>query len=84
MTPNTLQQNSMVELSFRSLKQKCAWVQTFSSPREAIYQVEKWIRRYNDARPYQAQGFQSPAEYRQRRVLGLISGEQYICASPAV
>jgi putative transposase len=44
----------MVERFFRSLKEECVWVQSFSSFQEARCQVEKWIRWYNDARPQQA------------------------------
>lgn len=71
ITPYTPQQNGMVERFFRSLKEECVWVQTFSSFREARYQVEKWIRWYNDARPHQALGYLSPAEYRQPQVLSV-------------
>ncbi len=71
ITPYTPQQNGMVERFFRSLKEECVWVQTFSSFREARYQVEKWIRWYNDARPHQALDYLSPVEYRQQQMLSV-------------
>jgi transposase InsO family protein len=57
--------------SFVPSRKNAFWVQTLSSLREARYQAEEWIRWHNDARPYQALDFGSPAEYRQQRVLSV-------------
>lgn len=54
-----------------TVKEECVWVQTVSSFREARYQVEKWIRWHNDARPHQAFDYLSPMEYRHQQRLSL-------------
>ena len=53
ITPYTPQQNGMIERFFRSLKEECIWLKTFTQARAAI---EVWVRFYNHERPHQALG----------------------------
>lgn len=54
VTPNTPEQNGMIERFFRSLKEECVWQQTFESFAEAKLAVSAWITWNNEARLHQA------------------------------
>ena len=64
ITPYTPEQNGTVERFFRSLKEECTWLHNFRSLRHAARAVRRWIAWYNEDRPHQALGYQSPAEFR--------------------
>ena len=64
ITPYTPEQNGLIERFFRSLKEECVWQQNFGSFVEARRAVLRWIRWYNEERPHQALGYQSPAQFR--------------------
>ena len=57
----------MIERFFRSLKEECVWHHVFGSFGEAARAIHPWIRWYNEQRPHQALGYQSPAAYRAQR-----------------
>lgn len=73
ITPHTPQQNGMIERFFRSLKEECVWIRPFHSFVEAKRYVEKWIRWYNEGRPHQALGYQSPNQYRAAQQLQAVA-----------
>jgi putative transposase len=64
VTPYTPEQNGLIERFFRSLKEECAWLLNFSSFVDAKTVMRRLIEWYNEARPHQALGDQSPREYR--------------------
>jgi putative transposase len=66
ITPYTPEQNGLVERFFRSLKEECVWQHSFRNFDEARKAVTKWIDWYNQERPHQSLGYQSPAEFRAR------------------
>ena len=59
----------MIERFFRSLKEECVGQSNFESFGQASEKVREWIRWYNEERPHQALGYQSPVGYRQKRLL---------------
>jgi putative transposase len=63
ITPYTPEQNGVIERWFRSLKEECVWQHQFHTFAEAKQAVTAWIRWYNEARPHQALGYQSPTQY---------------------
>jgi len=63
-TPYSPQQNGMIERFFRALKEECVWLYNFKSFKEAKDTITAWIDFYNNQRPHQALGYQSPAERR--------------------
>jgi putative transposase len=69
ITPYTPEQNGMIERFFRSLKEECVWQHNFESFGQASEKVRDWIKWYNEQRPHQALGYQSPVGYRQQRLL---------------
>jgi putative transposase len=69
ITPYTPEQNGMIERCFRSLKEACVWQHNFEGFGQASQQVRAWIRWYNEQRPHQALGYESPVGYRQKRLL---------------
>jgi putative transposase len=69
ITPYTPEQNGMIERFFRSLKEECVWQHNFESFGQASEKVRDWIKWYNEERPHQALGYQSPVGYRQQRLL---------------
>ena len=68
VTPYTPEQNGLIERFFRSLKEECVWIRTFPSFLEAKAHVIRWIRFYNEQRPHQALGYQSPREFRAQQL----------------
>jgi putative transposase len=62
ITPYTPEQNGMIERWFRSLKEECVWLHNFTCFEQAKAEVNRWIQFYNQLRPHQALGYQSPAE----------------------
>jgi putative transposase len=64
ITPYTPEQNGLIERFFRSFKEECVWLQTFTSFAEARRAVKAWLEWYNRERPHQALGYLSPHEYR--------------------
>ncbi len=67
--PYTPEQNGPIESFFRSLKEECVWQHNFESFSEASEKVRSWIRWYNEERPHQALGYQSPVQFRKSRLL---------------
>ncbi len=68
ITPYTPEQNGMIERFFRSLKEECTWHRNFRSFGEAKAAIRSWIRWYNEERPHQALGYQSPREYQAQQL----------------
>lgn len=69
ITAYTPEQNGMIERFFRSLKEECVWQHNFGSYEQASEKVREWSKWYNEERPHQALGYQSPVGYRQQRLL---------------
>lgn len=67
ITPYTPQQNGLIERFFRSLKEECVWQHQFCNFEEARQKINIWMQWYNEARPHQALGYQSPQQYRQQQ-----------------
>lgn len=63
---NTPKGNAVVERFFRSLKEECVWQQSFKSFEEAKPKVDAWIRQYNQDRPHQTLGYETPQRFYQR------------------
>jgi len=68
ITPYTPEQNGMIERFFRSFKEECVWLHSFSSYDEAYNRIADWIDHYNTERPHSALGYATPAEIRQQLV----------------
>lgn len=68
ITPYTPEQNGVIELCFRSLKEECVGLTNFKSFKEAQRAIERWVRSYNEERTQQALGYLSPVEYRPEKV----------------
>ena len=66
ITPYTPEQNGMIERFFRRLKEECVWQHNFETFTQASEKVGSWIRWYNQERPHQALGYQSPLQFRKR------------------
>jgi len=64
ITPYTPEQNGIIERFFRSLKEECVWQHMFQTFDEARRVIRNWMRWYNEERPHQALGYQSPVQYR--------------------
>jgi putative transposase len=63
---NTPKGNAVVERFFRSLKEECVWQQPFKSFEEAKPKVDAWIKQYNEDRPHQTLGYETPQRFYQR------------------
>jgi len=63
---NTPKGNAVVERFFRSLKEECVWQQAFKSFDEAKPKVDAWIKQYNEDRPHQTLGYETPQRFYQR------------------
>lgn len=64
ITPYTPEQNGIIERFFRSLTGECIWQHRFGRFAEARTAIARWIRWYNERRPHQALGYQSPQRFR--------------------
>jgi putative transposase len=64
ITPYTPEQNGIIERFFRSLKEECVWQHVCTSFDEARRIIRDWVGWYNQERPHQALGYQSPVQYR--------------------
>ena len=69
IAPSTPVQNGLIERFFRSLKEECVWQYNFESFQQASEKVGSWIRWYNHEPPHQALGYQSPMQFRLKRLL---------------
>src|SRR5215510_14887547 len=69
ITSHTPEQNGLIDRFFRSLKEECVWQHNFESFSAASEKVGSWIKSYNEQRPHQSLGYQSPAQLRKRRLL---------------
>jgi putative transposase len=69
ITPYTPEQNGMIERFFRTLKEECVWQHNFVSFAEASEKIREWIRGYNEERPHQSLGYQSPIGFRRKQLL---------------
>jgi putative transposase len=56
--------NGIIERCFRSLKEECVWQHVFQSFDDARRIIRYWMRWYNEERPHQVLGYQSPVQYR--------------------
>lgn len=63
---NTPKGNAVIERFFRSLKEECVWQEAFNNFAEAKLKVEAWIRQYNEDRPHQTLGYETPQRFYQR------------------
>lgn len=64
ITPDTPEQNGLIERFFRSFKEECVWQQNVTSFEEARRAVKAWLEWYNRERPHQVLGYLSPHAYR--------------------
>jgi putative transposase len=55
--------NCFIETFNGSLRDECLNVHWFESMEEAKRQIEDWRRDYNESRPHQSLGEQTPAEF---------------------
>jgi len=56
--------NAVAERLIRTMKEEVVWLRDWDSADELRAALEAWLRRYNEQRPHQALGWQTPAEYR--------------------
>jgi putative transposase len=62
---NTPKGNSVVERLFRSLKEECVWQNQFKNFEEAKFAVDRWAKFYNQERPHQSLGYETPERFYQ-------------------
>jgi len=53
--------NVIIERWFRSLKTECVYINEYASPRELRAGIGEYIRDYNDLRPHEGLGYETPA-----------------------
>ena len=63
ITPNTREQNGLVDRFIRSLKEECVWQHSFESIDDARASIARWIEWYNTDRPHQALGYKTPDQH---------------------
>jgi putative transposase len=73
ITPNSPQQNGMIERFFRSIKEECVYLHSFASFKDAKYHIDRWIEWYNDRRPHQALNYMSPLAFRAHQQARLVA-----------
>lgn len=66
---NTPKGNSVVERLFRSLKEECVWQNQFKNFAEAKVAVDAWAQFYNQERPHQSLGYETPQRFYQKQSL---------------
>ncbi len=54
--------NIMIERWFRSLKTECIYINEFLSPRQLRIVIGQYVDQYNNVRPHEALGYETPAE----------------------
>ncbi len=54
--------NIMIERWFRSLKTECIYINEFLSPRQLRIAIGQYVDQYNNIRPHEALGYETPAE----------------------
>jgi len=64
ITPDTPEQNGIVERFFRSLKEECVWQHNFTGFADARAAITQWIEWYNAERPHKSLGYRSPRQFR--------------------
>lgn len=60
--------NAVVERFIRTMKEEVIWLRDWDSAEELRAALEAWLVRYNTRRPHQALGWDTPSEYRARRL----------------
>jgi putative transposase len=56
--------NAVVERVIRTMKEECVWLDDWDSAAALRVALAAWQQRYNETRPHQALGWQTPAERR--------------------
>ncbi|HNP28726.1 MAG TPA: integrase core domain-containing protein [Nitrospirales bacterium] len=67
ITPCTPEQNGLIERFFRSFKEEYVWQHDFEGFEDGRQTITRWMRWYNEERPHQALGYQSPRQFRQEQ-----------------
>lgn len=65
---NTPKGNAVVERFFRSLKEECVWQKSFKNFAEAKTAVDAWMVQYNQDRPHQTLGYETPQRFFDRNL----------------
>ena len=60
--------NSVAERFIRTIKEECIWLRDWTSAAELQEHLTAWLRVYNEGRPHQALGWQTPSERRAARL----------------
>lgn len=60
--------NAVVERFIRTLKEELIWLRDWESADQLRAAITSWLRHYNDKRPHQALGWQTPRERRAERL----------------
>ncbi len=60
--------NAVAERLIRTLKEECIWLRDWKTEEEVRAAVAAWMVDYNERRPHQALGWQTPAERRAERL----------------
>ncbi|KJZ12939.1 hypothetical protein TW86_11505 [Halomonas sp. S2151] len=59
-TPDTPEQNGLVERFFQCLKEECILLHRFESLGQARAVMNRWLRYYNEERSHQSLGYVAP------------------------
>jgi putative transposase len=60
--------NAAGERVIKTMKEECIWLRDWRSLEELRKALAEWVERYNNCRPHQALGWQTPAERREERL----------------
>ena len=60
--------NAVAERTIRTLKEECLWLAEFESLSELQASLDAWRVHFNEQRPHQALGWQTPSERRAARL----------------